>query len=116
MGYFSEMDIELQNQEAEERGVEIEVIEEEREFDWQAEQAADEAAEERRLAMVELNDPDNLTGWMDSGDGSQCPCDIGGSVFCSEHPIGEGEFGIAELAHIEAQAEIQENIHNGYWD
>jgi hypothetical protein len=97
MGYFSEMDIEMQNQEAEERGVEIEVIEEEREFDWQAEQAADEAAEERRLAMVELNDPDNLTGWM-------------------EPPVGEGEFGIAELAHIEAQAEIQENIHNGYWD
>ena len=92
MGYFSELDIELQNHETDER-----------EFNWQAEQAADEAeilsfsnsgsvVVPSDILELELDDPFNEFGYADFN----------------------RNIGPEELRHIEAQAEIQENIHNGY--
>jgi hypothetical protein len=67
MGYFSELEIELQD-------------------DWQEEQRRDEEEQaEEMSAFVNSTSSDF-----------------------------EAELGPEELAHIEAQAEIQEYIHNGY--
>lgn len=89
MGYFSELDIELQDE-------------------WQAEQQRDEREEE-----------EEMQAFVDSGS-VVVPADIGWSEL--DDPFNElgaeddfhAELGTEELAHIEAQAETQENIHNGY--
>jgi len=70
MGYYSELDIELQE------------IEMELEFDWQAEQERDE------------------------------------QEICAEFysASSEVELDAEELQQVENQAQIQDLIHNGYWE
>ena len=84
MGYFSELDIEMQNEEIEARGIEAEQLEQEIDFDWQAEQAVD----------FDENNYTDGAWWAEQ----------------------DAELRAAEVAHVEAQAEIQEMIHNGYWE
>jgi hypothetical protein len=89
MGYFSEMDIELQD-------------------DWQSQQAKDEEQEAEEMAA-----------FVNSGSVVVVPSDILDSELDDPfNEFGSTDFdavlGAEEMRHIECQAEIQENIHNGY--
>jgi hypothetical protein len=85
MGYFSELDIEIQDQELE--------------FDWQAEQRHDEEemAKEREDAIRFMSDP-----WNEFGNHDE---------YSQTEPAA---LDANELANIESQAEIQEYRTQGY--